>query len=256
MKKITLNNVTLLSVSSVKIPETIFALKKSMKKINFAEVLLLTNEKPEKLPPNIKYVHIDKIDDIEQFNYFMIFELYKYVNTDFILQVHYDGYVVHPELWRDDFLKYDYIGSPWPATDGYKDSKGNYSRVGNSVGIRSYRLLEFPSKANIPFDKGQKNNEDGFICCTYKHLFEAEGMKFAPFDVAKHFGKELEFEDNKDIKKTFLFHKWRKHNVKYLPFKKKIAYYLHTLFDSIRLVLRKTFIYPIYKKIKDDIFAK
>ena len=25
-----------------------------------------------------------------------------------------DGFIVHPEMWRDEFLKYDYIGAPWP----------------------------------------------------------------------------------------------------------------------------------------------
>ena len=250
MKKIVLDNVTLLSISSVKIPETIYALKKSMKKIKFHEVLLLTDEEPKHLPKNIKYVHIEKITDIEQFNYFMIFDLYKYVNTDFILQVHYDGYVVHPELWNDEFIKYDYIGSPWPNNGGYKDINGNASRVGNSVGIRSYRLLEFPSKEKIPFDKSKQNNEDGFICCTYKHLFEEAGMKFAPLDVAKYFGKELEFEENKDINKTFLFHKWRKWNVQYLPLNKKIIYYFDCFMVQLKKPFKKTFIYTIYKKIK------
>lgn len=44
----------------------------------------------------------------------MVYELGDYIETDFVMLVHYDGFIVHPELWRDEFLDYDYIGAPWP----------------------------------------------------------------------------------------------------------------------------------------------
>ena len=25
-----------------------------------------------------------------------------------------DGHIVNPHLWTNEFLKYDYIGAPWP----------------------------------------------------------------------------------------------------------------------------------------------
>ena len=64
----------------------------------------------------------------------------------------YDGFVVHPECWRDEFLNYDYIGSPWPLPKPgtkhcYHDIHGNLCRVGNSVSIRSKRLMDFPRQA-------------------------------------------------------------------------------------------------------------
>ena len=84
-------------------------------------------------------------------------------------------------MWRDEFLDYDYIGSPWPLpkpgdTTTYRDIHGNICRVGNSVGIRSKRLMDFPKKAGVPW-VGEKGyfNEDGFICCKIRHLLEAEG---------------------------------------------------------------------------------
>jgi hypothetical protein len=35
-------------------------------------------------------------------------------DTEFAILVHEDGFIVNPECWSDEFLKYDYIGAPWP----------------------------------------------------------------------------------------------------------------------------------------------
>ena len=55
-------------------------------------------------------------------------------------------------MWREEFLDYDYIGAPWPLppegdTTTYRDRDGNICRVGNSAGIRSKRLMDFPKKS-------------------------------------------------------------------------------------------------------------
>ncbi len=75
------------------------------------------------------------------------------------------------------------LGAPWPLppegdTTTYRDRDGNICRVGNSAGIRSKRLMDFPKKAGIPWEGeyayGQMwYYEDGFICCKIRHLLEA-----------------------------------------------------------------------------------
>ena len=35
--------------------------------------------------------------------------LASYIETDFVLIVQYDGFVLHAQAWDDDFLNYDYI---------------------------------------------------------------------------------------------------------------------------------------------------
>ena len=37
----------------------------------------------------------------------MVYELKDHIKTDFCLVVHADGFVIHPELWRDEFLDYE-----------------------------------------------------------------------------------------------------------------------------------------------------
>ena len=112
--KLQLPQVTLIAVTSVKIYETIRALTYSMQGIDFGEVVLVTHKKPFGLPKGITYKHTDRLTDIDRFNYLIAYELGSYVNTDYVILVHYDGFIVHPEMWRKEFLDYDYIGSPWP----------------------------------------------------------------------------------------------------------------------------------------------
>lgn len=222
-EKLVLDNVTLIAVSSVKIRKTIKALEYSMRGVQFAEAVLVTHKKPLSLPENITYKHTEKITNIDMFNYMMVYDLYKYVDTDYALLIHHDGFVVNPDKWQDRFLDYDYIGSPWPIPPEddkitYRDIHGNLCRVGNSVSIRSKRLMELPSKLNIPWQPFHGwFNEDGFICCNNRHIFEEHGMKFAPVDIAIHFGQESMVPEGEGVK-SFAFHKWAGTNAQYPKF--------------------------------------
>lgn len=216
-KKIELKNVTLAALACTNIYETVQALKYSMKGISFGDVVFVSHKKPFYLPKHIRYAYTDRNKTIKDFNYKMIYEMHKHINTEFMLLVHYDGFVINPQQWDNDFFKYDYIGSPWPKNRSLKDKNGNICRVGNSVSMRSKKLMELPSKINIPFEpvnnKGYEGlyNEDIFICVKNKHIFEKNGLVFAPLEVAKHFGREAALAENKGIK-PFVFHGYYKEN--------------------------------------------
>jgi len=135
--------------------------------------------------------------------------------------VHADGFVVNPSAWRDEFLDYDYIGAPWPLPKddfSYRDINGKIFRVGNSVSLRSKRLLDLPIKLNLPWEPYHGfYNEDGFICGKNRHIYEANGMRFAPLDVAKYFSHETMIPEVRNIK-PFAFHKWAGSNRAYPKF--------------------------------------
>jgi len=124
--------------------------------------------------------------------------------------VHPDGFVVNPESWRPEFLNYDYIGSPWPLpTDdySYRTPDGEIVRVGNSVSIRSKSLLELPYRTEVAWRAYFGNtNEDGFLTCHNRRLFQHFGARYAPIEVAKWFGRELDIPENEDVDKPFAFH--------------------------------------------------
>ncbi len=227
MKKIQLPQVTLAAMTSVKIYETIKALQYSMQGVDFGEVVLITHRKPLFLPKGITYKHTSRLTEIDHFNYKIAYELGDYIQTPFCLLVHYDGFVIHPESWREEFLKYDYIGSPWPIPAGehtYWDADGNLCRVGNSVSLRSKQLLDFPREAGLKWEPSRDGtyNEDIFLCCMNKHLIEAAGMKIAPMGVARYFGREHTLPENKGMK-PFIFHKWWGENEGYPRFENPVT---------------------------------
>lgn len=226
-EKLQLPQVTLVAMTSVNVKATIQAMEYSMRGIDFGDAVLITHKKPLGLPKSIRYSHTSKLTNIDDFNYKMVYELGDHIKTDYALIVHADGFVVHPEMWRDEFLDYDYIGAPWPLpkegdTTTYRDIYGNICRVGNSAGIRSKRLMDFPKKANVPWEGEYAYGkmwfyEDGFICCKIRHLLEAEGMRIAPLEVAKYYSHEQMIPEVQGIT-PFAFHKWEGTNAQYPNF--------------------------------------
>lgn len=243
-QKLKLPNVTLAAMTSVKIYETIKALKYSMQGIEFGEVALITHRKPYFLPRGITYKHTSRLADIDSFNYKIVYELSDYIDTDYVLLVHYDGFVVHPEKWQERFLDYDYIGSPWPhpapgTKHCYHDIYGNLCRVGNSVSLRSKRFLAFPKQAGLKWEKDEDGfyNEDIFLCCMNKHKFEAAGMKYAPVEVARYFGHEHPVEEVLTVDAPFVFHKWRGRNEQYPRFENPLTKAWMTFKNIVRPLL-------------------
>ena len=244
MSQLQLPQVTLVAMTSVNIDETIRAMLYSMRNrggIRFGDTVLITHEKPPRLPDCIRYAHIDELKNIDDFNYHMVYDLGDYIETDYAMVVHADGFIVHPEKWRPEFLEYDYICSPWPLpeegdTTSYRDIHGNLHRVGNSVSIRSKRLMRFPKEHNVPwvgeyaFGK-MWYNEDGFICTKIRHLLEPEGIRIAPLELAVYFGHETMIPEIEGIT-PFCFHKWHGTNANYPDFSRKSFWYRLKHFGS------------------------
>lgn len=160
---------------------------------------------------------------IDEWNKNIVFELGSYIDTPYALLIHPDGFVVHPEAWNPKWLEYDYIGSPWPLpspsdTVSYRDIEGTLRRVGNSVSLRSKKLLDLPKKLNMEWKPFHGfTNEDGYICVNMRHIFEEHGCKFAPFHEALKFGREVPLPQNRGIE-PFIFHKHEGENHKYPNF--------------------------------------
>lgn len=188
-----LPNITLVAVTDNEIEECKEALRKSCEGIEWGAVTLITPQ----------------LGSIDAWNKFIIYDLHTYITTDFAMLIHADGYVRNPEAWQDSFLDYDFIGAPWPLPHdeySYRDEDGEIVRVGNSVSIRSKKILSLPSSLSIPWRPYYGNtNEDGFLCCHNKRLLEENGIRFAPLEVARYFSKEHEIPENKGIE-TFAFH--------------------------------------------------
>lgn len=206
-----LKNVTLIALTSVRIPETIKALEYSCRDIEFGEVKIASDIKPTELPDYITHEFTEKSSNIDEWNYNIIYNLSKHINTEFAILIHDNGFIINPSSWRDEFLNYDYIGAPWPMPVdelSYRDINNEIIRVGNSVSLRSKKLLDVPNKLNLewkPFNG--YTNEDGYICVNYRHKYIEEGCKFADIDVAKYFSHETMIPEIEGIK-PFMFHNY------------------------------------------------
>lgn len=217
---IRLPDITLVAVATKDVTETVRALEYSAKGILFSSVLLISDVNPAS---SIKYsfVQIDKFNSVGDWGKFIVFDLYKYIETKYIILIHADGFIVNPEQWNDAFLNYDYIGAPWPIPKdrfSYRDCYGNIIRVGNSVSLRSKKILELPAKLGLTWesDKGFFH-EDGYLTVLNRHILQEHGVKFPPLSVAASFSREKELPENRRLT-PFAFHKWAGGNRRYPNF--------------------------------------
>jgi len=218
-----LPQVTLVATASVDVYAAVRALIYSSQKINFGKVLLISHKKPWYLPKKVNFEYTSKSKDVYEWCYKIIYDLHNYITTNHIILIHNDGFIVNPNQWRDEFLNYDYIGAPWPIPkdDSYLDANKKLVRVGNSVSLRSKKILELPTQLRLPWEpRDGYFHEDGFLCCNNKVLLEKHGVKYAPIEVAKYFSHESMIPEIKGIE-PFAFHKWAGSNSKYPDFRFK-----------------------------------
>lgn len=214
MSKLKLPKVTLITLSSIKIEETINSLKYSMKGIDFGEVVFVTHKKINLDKDGIKVYNVPKIN-YEGFSKLAVYDLPKWVKTDYMIMVAWDSAIINPEQWTDEFLEYDWVGPLWTTQHEYYDKNGNQVRVGNGNSLRSQKLIRMASELNLPWKPFTNNGkhkpgywEDSWICVKNRHIYETHGCKFAPIELAARWGHENHtppIKENKGIK-PFLFH--------------------------------------------------
>jgi hypothetical protein len=191
--KLNLKNITLLGIDCVDPVRLQRAMDVCEAGISFGEVKLLSSRHID----DPRLVDIPDISSYEQLSDFCLRDLSKYVDTEFVLMVQWDGFILNPMSWTDEFLKYDYIGSPWVVKDwsiddfGFPEALRGSLVVGNGgFCLRSKKMLETSSRL---FDRGlikHPHPEDIAISVWDRKLFEDEGILFAPPELAKKFALE------------------------------------------------------------------
>ena len=106
---LSLPRVTLCCIDCASHDLALAALEQCMQKCAFARVLFITDR--EYAIGGIECVRVAPIESREAYSRFVMKELHAYVETDFVLLVQWDGFVVSAQAWSDDFLGYDYIGA-------------------------------------------------------------------------------------------------------------------------------------------------
>lgn len=193
-----LKNITLLAINGHETNlNTPKALKYSCNNIKFGSVKYLTaNDDKLNFCETIK---IPKMS-YEEYNALCLSKLHEYVETDFILIIQDDGFLINPESWSDLFLSYDYIGAPWDKTRLYynleikekewmmgtsytdilKNTNTSFNIGNGGFSLRSKKLLIETSKLYIT--RYGKCCEDSIISIIMREDLEKEKIRFPEND--------------------------------------------------------------------------
>lgn len=183
-----LSQVTLLGIDCIEWQRLETAILQCTKQIKFGEIKMLTSTTHTHPIWNHgqtevrHWVNIPHIASKYEYSKFIMKELYKYVDTPYVLLIQWDGYVLDASKWKEEWLQYDYIGASWAGYfDGHRVGNGGFS-------LRSQKLLKILAEDE---HITAIHPEDFNICRTYrKYLEDKYAIKFAPIEVADQFSIE------------------------------------------------------------------
>jgi hypothetical protein len=128
----------------------------------------------------VEYVQAPPIRTTKDYSDLLLTGLRQYVSGTHVLIIQWDSFILHPELWTNDFLQYDYIGAAWPHHQDTPVGNGGFS-------LRSVKLLEALEGPRI----SKRHPEDFCICVDNKATLENQfGIRFAPIEIAEQFAVE------------------------------------------------------------------
>lgn len=175
-----LRDITLCCVDTEHHLLSAIALRRCNELMPFNRTVFVTDQ-DDTIEPDWEHHRIKPLADYEEHNRFMLKNLYFHIQTDFVLSVQFDGFIIDPTAWTDEFLQYDFIGAPWPC------SPKEYAVGSGGFSLRSRRLLKAlqDDRIVLPNDAGA---EDICICRTYRSILEVHhGIRFAPVELATRF---------------------------------------------------------------------
>lgn len=175
-----LSNVTLLCVETREPELAYWAIDKCLSGTQFAKVVLITNlDRVSKTRADIEYIQAPPIKTTRDYSDLLLTGIGQYVESSNVLIIQWDSFVIHPELWSDEFLRYDYIGPVWPHHPETPVGNGGFS-------LRSKRLLQTIKQPGFI----KKHPEDYCICADNRVFLEEHGIKIAPVNIAEQFAVE------------------------------------------------------------------
>ncbi|MDZ7590324.1 MAG: DUF5672 family protein [Rubrivivax sp.] len=194
MTRLKLAQVTLCAVDTRSPLLAAQSLQRSMAGVDFGRVLLFTRDwAPLRPLHGVEVVEIDPLRSGADYSHFVLRRLPDFVRTSHVLVTQWDGFVVDPRAWSDEFLVHDYVGAVWPDQPAARS-------VGNGgFSLRSRRLLAAGQDPRIT----EEHPEDLVLCRAWRELLEREhGVSFAPPALARRFA----FENETPQAPTFGFH--------------------------------------------------
>ena len=176
-----LSNVTLLCVETRDPELAHWAIDRCLAGTRFAKVVLITNlDLVNNKQADIEYAQAPPIATTKDYSNLLLTGVDQYVVGSHVLIIQWDSFIMHPNLWRNEFLNYDYIGPVWPHHPETPVGNGGFS-------LRSVKLLQAIKRPGFI----KRHPEDYCICADNKDFLEKEcDIQFAPSEVAEQFAVE------------------------------------------------------------------
>jgi hypothetical protein len=226
-----------------------FALEKTISCLpRYDEIIVFSDEEID-LSTRYKLYKLPEPFGIMQYSEFVTKELNNFIETDYCMTVQYDGFAVNKERWNDNFLNFDFLGTPVsPLHDPMYISltrietdlvdindvikKSEWKTGGGGFNIKSKKFLEVCSKDEEirAFADDSTRDDYAWWCDDMtlnfihdKKLKEEYGLKYADLSTCLNFGSEIATGYNF----PFGFHGW--YHVALHLNETEIVYYMQNL---------------------------
>lgn len=179
----TMKNITLVAIEFQWYDLTKYAIERSLDNIDVKDIVIISDKE---IIPGARHIICPPVADISEYAEIMLKGTAEHVTTDHALYVQWDGIANDQAQWTDEFLKYDYIGAPWP----WEPAPNNVGNGGFS--LRSRKLLDACQDAEVSLTPAEPTAEDKVIGMHKREYLESKyGIQFAPTELARKFSFEL-----------------------------------------------------------------
>lgn len=208
MPKLDLSSVTLFCADCYDAARVVPIIERCKSLCNFGAVKLMTS-------CDLDYEHVVKIKPLTShvmYSVWMVKKAYTFVDTEHMLVVQHDGWILNPDVWNPSWLSYDYLSPLF-----IHNHQINALSVGQGgFSFRSRRLMEWIANRAPAWDETPAGTdhtqamlgsyEDGVISLVYRHAALAAGFKYASPEEASKFGQGGQCDPAYYVRRPFGFH--------------------------------------------------
>jgi hypothetical protein len=179
---LSLPDVTLVLIETREHDLAQLALEDCERNAEFCDVLIFTDRPSQFIRADRRIVAVEDWPNKESWSRCFWYDVPLHVRTSHVLSIQWDSWIVAPEMWRDEYLEYDYIGAPWWYKDGMNVGNGGFC-------LRSTRFLRFIRKHRDQFPCITALDDD-LYCRKYRPTLQSAGFEWAPEPLAQDFAFE------------------------------------------------------------------
>lgn len=141
MPKLKLPEVTLVLIDNLDYELSELSMKDTLKHVDFEDVHIWSDKKLN-VPGATHFPLPIPLRNMHDHSCISWYHMWKPIKTSHFLLVQWDSWVIDPNMWTDEFLEYDYLGTPWWHADGMNVGSGGFTL--RSVRLHKY-IAEHPS---------------------------------------------------------------------------------------------------------------